>query len=164
MLKTLEYSKSARRDFRTYAIFFLGLIFTLGGATVDPSKNCDESGRECAPWLVPIAFCVGVITAAAGAGLFIGNAQWGSRIDIVQKKLFWWNSRLSAEVRSISLDDVAQIKVKRGGDSGDSIFLYNQKGVLMKFPKDEHIPYPYAAWAHGLIEHFKHIQLEVIDD
>lgn len=157
----LERSMSARRDFRSYALLFVGLVFVWAGATVDPAKNCDESGRQCAPWLVPIAFCMGVLAATAGMAMLVTNNKWGSRLDLMQRRLYWWDTRQSPEMQSISIDDVARIEVRIVSDSSDNILFYDRNGALMPIPKEEIFPHTYEAWVRDLVAHFPHIAVEV---
>lgn len=157
----LERSMSARRDVRSYAVLFVGLIFVWAGATVDPAKNCDESGRECAPWLVPIAFCLGLLAATAGAGMLLANNRWGSKLDLAQRRFTWWHTSISREPQSISLDDVSRIKVRIVSEGSDNIFFYDRAGALMPIPKDEIYPGNYETWVRDLAAHFPHIVVEV---
>ena len=83
-MKKLEYQMSARRHYRTYLVLLFGAFFMLAGLTVDPATNCDESGRQCAPWLVYVALGMGVLAVAAGVGLWGANRRWGSRLDLAQ--------------------------------------------------------------------------------
>lgn len=156
----LEYSLSARRDFGSYALLLIGLVFAWAGATVDPAKNCDESGRNCAPWLVPIAFCLGVLAATSGMALLVKNYKWGSRLDLAQRRLYWWDTRLSPEVHSILLDEVARIKVRTVSDDSDKMFFFDRDGAMMPIPEQQIFPVPLEAWARGLLTYFPHIVIE----
>jgi len=157
----MEYSRSSRRDFRSYVLLLFGLVFAWVGVTVDPARNCDESGRECAPWLVPLGFCMGVLAITSGLAMLFTNFKWGLRLDLEQRRLSWWDTRVSPEIRSISLDDVAQIEVRIASEGNDNIFFHDRDGVLMPVPKDEIFPYPYEAWVRELATHFLHIRVEV---
>lgn len=157
----LEYAMSGRRDFRSYALLLVGLVFVFAGATVDPAKNCDESGRECAPWLVPIAFCMGVLAATGGAAMLFNNYKWGSRLDLAQRRLFWWDTRRSPEIRSIALDDVSRIKVRTVSEGSDKMFFYDRAGAMMPIPEQEIFPFTPEGWARDLLAYFPHIVVEV---
>lgn len=157
----LEFRNTARRDFRSYMLLLVGLVFVIAGATVPPASNCDESGRACAPWLVPLAFCLGVLATAAGLALLFRNDQWGSRIDLEHRQLFWWDTRQSRAVHQLFLDDVARIQVRLVSDGSDNLFFYDRQGALMPIPKDEVFPHPYDSWATDLVAQFPHISLNV---
>ena len=62
-----EHRNASRRDFRSYALM-----------------------------LVPLAFCLGVLATSAGAALLLTNHEWGSRVDVQNRQLLWWDTRLSA--------------------------------------------------------------------
>ena len=111
-MKKLEYHMSARRDFRTYLILAFGACFVMTGLIVDPATNCDASGRQCAPWLVYVALGMGVLAVAAGVGLWGANRRWGSRLDLAQHRLLWWDNAMSEEPQSIALHTVSKIKVQ----------------------------------------------------
>ncbi len=160
-MNLLERSMSARRDVRSYLLLFVGLIFAWAGATVDPSKNCDESGRECAPWLVPVAFVIGVLSSLSGAAMLAANRRWGSRLRRDERRLDWWDTRVSPGVRSLSLDDVARIRVRIVSDGSDRIFFYNRAGALLPFPAEEVAPPAYEEWARYIHREFPHIAVEV---
>ena len=91
-MKKLEYSMSARRDARTYLVLLVSLGFLFAGATVNPDSNCDASGRDCAPWLIPVALWMGGVGTAMGLGYLAFNRKWGSRLDMAQRRLVWWDS------------------------------------------------------------------------
>lgn len=160
-MKKLEYGNSARRDLRTYLVLGFGVFFTWAGATVAPSTNCDESGRECAPWLVPIAFCMGLLATAAGLGLWAANRRWGSRLDLDQRRLSWWDTAKSAETHAIALDDVSRIKVQHFSEGDDKLFLYDRDGALIRFPDERAVPYDAERWARDLAVHCPHIVVEI---
>lgn len=160
-MKKLEYNISARRDIRTWMILLVGLGFLAAGATVDPAANCDESGRQCAPWLIPVAFWMGVVGTSMGLGLLAFNRKRGSRLDFAQRRLFWWDSAVSGDTHSIALDDVARIRVQQVSESDDRIFFYGHDGELMRFPDERAIPYDMERWARDLAVHFPHISVEI---
>jgi hypothetical protein len=160
----LEHSMSGRKDFRSYALLFIGLAFAWAGATIDPAKNCDEGGSECAPWMVPVAFCVGVLGAGSGIAMLIRNKKWGCRVDLVQRRLLWWNTNVSPETHSISLDEVSLIKVRLVSDGSDTIFFYDRNGDLISIPKEEIFPHKYEAWVRRIAGNFPHIAVEVAHD
>lgn len=160
-MKELEYSKSARRDLRTYLILGFGAFFMLAGLTVDPATNCDASGRECAPWLVYVALGMGVLAVAVGVGLWGANRRWGSRLDLAQGRLLWWDDAVSDQQQSIALHAVSKIKVQHHSESSDRMFFYNQDGVLMRFTDEHAVPYNFEQWARDLSIHFPHITVEI---
>ena len=160
-MKKLQYSTSARRDIRTWMILLVGLGFLAAGATVDPATNCDASGRSCAPWLIPVAFWMGVVGTSMGLGLLAFNRRWGSRLDLAQRRLSWWDSAVSGDPHHISLDDVARIKVQKGGESSDRMFFYDRTNHLIRFPEERGVPYDAERWARDLAMLYPHIVVEV---
>lgn len=160
-MKKLEYHMSARRNAGTYLVLLVGLFFMWAGATVDPDSNCDASGRECAPWLVPIAFWMGAVATSMGLGMLAFNRKWGSRLDISRRSLFWWDSVMSAETQRLALDDITRIKVQHRSESTDRVLFYGQDGALVRFTKERVVPYHSEQWARDLATHFPHIVVEV---
>lgn len=160
-MKKLQHRMSARRDLRTYLVLAFGLAFAYAGATLDPAANCDASGRQCAPWLVYAAFGIGVLALAAGVGLFGANRRWGSRLDLEQRRLFWWDNAMIPAQGDFSLDDIARIKVQRPGESNDRIFFYGRDGERLRFPDQRALPYDLSQWARDLADHCPHIALEI---
>ena len=160
-MKKLEYSVSAWRDLRTWLILLVGLGFLYAGATVDPATNCDESGRECAPWLIPVAFWMGIVGTSMGLGLLAFNRKWGSRLDLGRRTLTWWDSAVSAERHDIALDDVARIKVQRFSESNDRMFFYDKHDAWIRFPEERGVPYDAERWARDLAVHYPHITVDV---
>jgi hypothetical protein len=157
----LEYQNCARRDFRSYAILVFGLIFVFAGVTVDPSTNCDESGRECAPWLVPMALGMGILASLAAMASLVRGGKWGSRIDLQQQRLYWWDTRESPTVHSIAFADIKRITVRVIDDSDDNLFFYDRDDVLLPIPKTENFPHTYEKWAQSVAIHFPHVVVEV---
>lgn len=157
----LDHRQSSRRDFRSYALLFVGLAFVLAGATVDPARNCDESGRECAPWLVPLGFCLGLLATAAGVTLLVKNFNWGCRVDLPRRQLSWWDTRQSDTVHQLALDEVMRIEVHITSEGSDQLRFYDRQGALLPVPKGDIFPHPYEGWARLLASHFPHIAVEV---
>ena len=160
-MKKLEYHMSARRHYRTYLVLAFGTFFMWAGLTVDPATNCDASGRQCAPWLVYVALGMGVLAVAAGVGLWGANRRWGSRLDLAQHRLLWWENAMSEEPQSIALHTVSKIKVQHHSESSDRLFFYDQVGVLIRFTEERAVPYHYETWARDLATHYPHIKVEV---
>lgn len=156
------FERSARRDVRWWGMFLVGLVFVWTGATVDPAANCSVDG-ECAPWLVPIAFAVGLLSALGGALLLIVNSSRGSYVDGAAAELVWWQGRVAdgraSDSGRLPLAQIARAVVVSDSDS-DSLFLYGHDGALLPFPDGEVIPWPYARWAARLAEHVPALVIE----
>lgn len=150
---------TARQELQWWLLTLVGAGFIYAGITVDPQSNCSADG-ECAPWLVPIAFGMGLLAFAMGLGHLIANPHRGSRVDFAARRLYWWQSKEERDAHSLSLDDVARIKV-RAGDDNDGIFLYDHDGNLLPFPDQGAVPWAYQDWATALTGHFPHIALEI---
>ena len=160
-MKKLEHNMSARRDIRTYLVLVFGVFFVAAGLMVDPATNCDESGRQCAPWLVYVAFAMGMVAVAIGVGLWGANRRWGSRLDLAQHRLLWWDNAVSEEPQSIALNAVTKVKVQRHSESSDRLFFYGLDGALMRFTEERAVPYDYETWARDLATHYPHINVEI---
>jgi len=158
----LETSMSARRDARIYILLLLGMVFLLAGLTIEPSTNCSEGG-ECAPWLIPVALVVGALALLGAISALVVNAEWGYRFNLDEKRLYWWDTRVSPDLRSLALNEVSLIKVRVVYDSSDKIFFYDQAGNLMPFPYDFEAPVPYEKWTRDIVHLFPGIRVEVED-
>jgi hypothetical protein len=157
----LAYDRSARRDARFYLLAAVGLVFAYAGATIDPASNCSEGG-ECAPWLVPVAFIMGVAAVLAGIGMLWANPRWGCRVDVSTRMLVWWNDNLAPGEHRIPLDLIGTVRVRYGIDERD-IFLFDRQGQPISFPRDEVTPYTRREdWARALAALAPHIKVEVI--
>jgi hypothetical protein len=155
----MVHQTSGRRDFRFYGLLAVGLVFVYAGATVDPATNC-SSGGECAPWLVPIAFWMGVIASLGGAAGILRNPRRGSRINARTGELEWWDEVHSPEIRSLRLSDVSAIHVDPSSDAS-TVRLLDAKGDLMPFPGVEVMPWRFEDWARGVAKIYPHIRLDV---
>lgn len=62
-MRKLVQSSNSRRDPTVYMLLLVGAGFVYTGLTVDPASNCGLGGGECAPWLVPVAFAIGIVLA-----------------------------------------------------------------------------------------------------
>lgn len=143
-------------------MFLVGLVFAFAGASIDPSTNCSSDG-ECAPWLVPLAFGLGVLFALGGAALLIVNPSRGSFIDPATRELVWWQGRVAdgraTDAGRLKLADIARVVVVEGSDA-DELFLYGRDGELLPFPSDEVMPWPYRDWAARLANHVPGLVIE----
>lgn len=162
-MRKLRQSSSSRRDLRVYGMLLVGAMFTYAGLTLDPASNCDASGRHCAPWLVPVAFAMGVAFAGSALAMLVHARRWGSRLDIEARTLWWWDNAVSPGEHAIALDDVARIRVQRPEESEDRVFLYGHDGELLRFPPERGVPYDAVQWARDLAGHFPHIRMDVED-
>lgn len=155
----LEYSTSARRDSLIYLALLFGFAF-LWVALADPANNCGASGRECAPWATTAFLCMGLILTATAVACLIANPKRGSRLNLARRRLFWWETDISKK-QSISLDDLARIKVRLWSDSSDQIFFYGRDGGLLPVPNEGIFPCEPLEWAQGLANLFPHVEVEV---
>ena len=77
-----------------WLLLAVGAMFFWAGSTIRPEENCSEDGRECAPWLVPLAQGLGALVAL-GAGLnMLANPRRGSLLDPATGDLVWWQGRI----------------------------------------------------------------------
>lgn len=150
------HQTSGRKDFRFYAVLAVGLVFAFAGATIDPATNCD--GSECAPWLVPVAFWMGVIAAVSGAVGLIRDPRRGSRINARTGELMWWNEVHASASGSLNLADVSIIRVDTSSDSS-TVQLLGEKGELLPFGGVEVVPWKLEEWARGVARLQPHIRV-----
>lgn len=155
----MVYQTSGRKDFRLYAVLCVGLVFVFAGATIDPATNCDESG-ECAPWLVPVAFWMGVVASLAGLTGIVRNFRRGSRINARTGELHWWNEVHESASGSLNLADVSVIRVDTSSDSS-TVKLLDGKGGLLPFAGTEVLPSRLEQWARSVSKMQPHIVVEL---
>jgi hypothetical protein len=158
-----DYEHSARRDIRWWGLLLIGAVFLYTGAVVDPATNCDASGRECAPWLVPVAKWMGAVFGLLGAAYLVANPRSGSRFDPATGELVWWQARYGASggrEGRIHPSQISRIRVVSQSDSMDGVHLYDLAGVRQPYFDGEVIPSPFEEWAKDLAEKWPHIEVE----
>lgn len=160
------YRRSARTDFRMWLMLAFGLIFFWAGSVIDPEKNCSEDGRECAPWLVPVAQGFGALVAL-GAGLnMLANPGRGSFIDAATGDLVWWQRRIGAsggDEGRIHPSRIGTLRIVRQDEGDDEVHLYDLEGNRLFWFDQEVIPWPYERWAGRLAARWPHIAVELDD-
>lgn len=159
----MDYEHSARRDFRWWGLFLVGAVFLYAGSVVDPATNCDPSGRECAPWLVPIAKWMGAAFGLLGAARLVANPRSGSRIDPVTGDLVWWQERCGTsggKEGRIHPSQISVIRIVPQSEDMDEVHLYDLGGVRQPYFDGEVIPWPFETWAKRLGEKWPHIRIE----
>lgn len=159
------YRRSARTDFRMWLLLVFGIIFFGTGSVVDPADNCGEDGRECAPWLVPLAQGLGAVVALAAGLNMLANPNRGSFVDPATGDLVWWQRRIGAQGGDegrIHPSHISRIRIVRGDESDDEVHLYDLAGDRLFWFDNEVIPWPYERWAGRLAEQWPHIRVEVV--
>ena len=145
----------------------VGLIFFGTASTIDPAENCSEDGRECAPWLVPLAGGFGALIAL-GAGLnMLANPNRGSLLDPSTGDLVWWQGRIGdagGDEGRIHPSRIGRLRIVRQDESDDAVHLYDLEGNRLFWFSEEVIPWPYDRWAERLAAHWPHIEIERIDE
>ena len=157
------YRRSARTDLRLWLLLAVGIAFFWTGSVVDPSENCSEDGRECAPWLVPIAQVIGAFVTLTVVSLMIANPRRGSGIDPATGELVWWQRRIGArgDEGRIHPSQIGRIRIVRGDESSDAVHLYDQDGDRLFWFDEEVIPWPYERWAERLAAAWPQVVVEV---
>lgn len=153
------HQTSGRRDFRLYALLAFGLVFACAGATIDPATNCSDSG-ECAPWLVPVAFWMGVLAFAAGLIGIVRDFRRGSCINARTGELVWWNEVHASASGRLKLSDVSIIRVDASSES-TTVLLLDRQGKLLPFAGVEVLPGRLEQWARGVAKLQPHIRVEL---
>lgn len=160
---SLDHERSSRRDLWVWTLLIGGAVFIYAGYTIDPLRNCDESGN-CAPWLVPLAAGMGWCALAMAVGLLWANPSRGCRIDPASGDLLWWKNRTgqsAGDAGRIHPSGIASIRLELGDDK-DSVSLYGHDGIRLAFFDEEVIPWPYDRWAERLASGYPHIRIDRI--
>jgi len=161
-----SYRRSARTDVRLWLLFAFGLIFFWAGSMLRPEENCSEDGRECAPWLVPMAQGFGALVAL-GAGLTIlANPRRGSCIVFRTGDLLWWQGRIGAaggDEGRIHPSQIGKLRIVRRDEQEDEVHLYDLAGNRLFWFDQDVIPWPYDSWAEKLRGAWPHIEIEIAD-
>lgn len=159
-----SWRRSARTDYRMWLLLAFGLVFCWAGSVIDPADNCSEDGRECAPWLVPLAQGFGALVALAAAANMLANPNRGSRIDPATGDLVWWKGRIGAtggDEGRIHPSRIGTIRIVRQDDSEDAVHLYDLDGHRQFWFDEEVIPWPHERWAARLAAAWPHITVEI---
>ena len=147
-----------------WLLLAVGAIFFWTGVVVDPRDNCSEDGRECAPWLVPLAQGLGALFGIGAALNMLANPNRGSFVDPATGDLVWWQGRIGKEGGDegrIHPSRISKIRIMRHDDSDDSVSLYDLDGERLFFFDTEVIPWPYERWAERMAARWPHISVEV---
>ncbi len=159
--RAMHYENKARRDLRWWMLLIVGGMMFAATFYADP-RNCDESGRQCAPWLIPIAKVVGGVFGLLGAGKLLANPSCGSAIDPKTGELVWWQDRVGAHEGKggrLHPSQISRIRIKSDSDS-DDVSLYDLAGERQAFFDGEVVPRPFETWAKRLVEKWPHIKIE----
>lgn len=158
----MMFERSARSDLRWWVALLVGLAFAIAGWTIDPATNCSADG-ECAPWLVPIAFVVGIVSAMMGGMQLIINPRSGSCIDTISGELVWWHGLVAdgraSDTGRLALAHIARVVLVSNSDDNE-LFLYDAQRQLLPFPKDEVMPWRHDQWAKALATHVPGLVIE----
>lgn len=160
-----SYRRSARTDYRMWLLLVFGLFFFLAASAIDPADNCSEDGRECAPWLVPLAQGLGALVAFGAALNMLANPNRGSFIDPKTGDLVWWQRRIGAsggDEGRIHPSGIARIRIVRGDESEDEVHLYDRAGDRLFWFDQEVVPWPHERWAERLVAAWPHIEVEIV--
>lgn len=158
------FERSARRGLTAWAMLLVGMIFVMAAYTVDPLKNCDESG-DCAPWLVPVAGIIGWGATAMALGLLLANPSRGHAIEASSGDLVWWKNRTArsqGDTGRMHPSRIASIRVDLRGEN-DSVSLYGEDGERLAYFDEELVPWPYDRWAERFQRAYPHIHIDKLD-
>jgi hypothetical protein len=157
----LSFERSARKGPLAWASLLIGAVFLYAAYTVDPQKNCDESGRECAPWLVPIGGMMGWCVIAMALGQLWTNPRRGYHIDSQTGDLVWWKNRTArseGDMGRIHPSRIARIRIIH--DDGMTLSLIGEDGERLAFFDEELVPWPCDSWAEQLQSAYPHITID----
>lgn len=158
------YRRSARTDFRMWLLLAFGLIFFWTGSMLRPDDNCSEDGRECAPWLVPLAQGFGALVGLAALANMLANPRRGSFVDPKTGELVWWQGRIGkagGDEGRIHPSQIGKLRIVRKDEGDDEVHLYDREGSRLFWFDQEVIPWPYERWAEKLRTLAPHIEVEV---
>jgi len=161
-----SYWRSARTDWRMWLLLAFGVLFFWAGSTIDPAGNCSEDGRECAPWLVPLAQGLGALVGLGAILNMLANPNRGSFVDSATGDLVWWKGRIGSsggDEGRIHPSQISKVRIVRQDDSDDAVHLYDLAGERQFWFDEEVIPWPYDRWAARLAAQWPHIEVERID-
>lgn len=159
-----DYRRSARTDVRMWLLLIFGALFFWAGSAIDPEDNCSDDGRECAPWLVPLAQGFGALVGLGAAMNMLANPNRGSFVDPATGDLVWWQGRIGkagGDEGRIHPSRIGKIRIMRQEESDDSVSLYDLEGERLFFFDEEVVPWPYERWAARLAAKWPHIIVEV---
>jgi hypothetical protein len=159
------FERSARKGLLAWASLLIGAVFIYAAYTVDPQKNCDETGRECAPWLVPIAGIMGWCITAMALGQLWANPRRGYAIDPESGELVWWKNRTSrseGDMGRIHPTQIVSIRINRLQED-ESISLIGEDGERFAYFDEELVPWPYDRWAEQFQSAYPHIRIDKQD-
>lgn len=157
----LAYECSARKGVMWWALLLVGLMFVFAAYSVDPLKNCDETGN-CAPWLVPLAGIMGWCATAMALGQLWANPRHGYRIEAATGDLVWWKNRTArneGDIGRIHPSAIASIRVDLG-DENESVSLYEGNGERLAYFDTDLLPWPYDRWAERFQRAYPHIRID----
>lgn len=160
------YRRGARTDVRMWFLLVLGIIFFWTGSMVRPEENCSEDGRECAPWLVPIAQGLGALVGLAALANMLANPRRGSFVDPATGDLVWWKGRIGTaggDEGRIHPSRIGRMRIVKQDESDDEVHLYDLDGNRLFWFDHEVIPWPYERWADKLAKAWPHIEIEIVD-
>jgi hypothetical protein len=163
MSEIQPYGHCARRDLRWWMLLLVGGGMFWAGLMVDPAKNCDSSGQQCAPWLVPVAIVIGGVFGLLGAARLVTNPRQGSRIDPATGDLVWWQERFGTsggKEGRIHPSQIGRISIVSQSDDMDEVHLYDLAGERQHYFDGEVIPSPFEAWARKLAAAYPHIKID----
>ncbi len=160
------YRRSARTDVRMWLMLVFGIIFFWTGSMLRPEENCSEDGRECAPWLVPIAQGFGALVGLAALATMLANPRRGSFVDPATGDLVWWKGRIGSvggDEGRIHPSRIGKMRIVRQDESDDDVHLYDLDGNRLFWFDQDVIPWPYERWADKLAKAWPHIEIEIVD-
>ncbi len=147
-----------RKGSRSYLMLVFGLGFVIASLAVDPATNCHGSS-ECAPWLAPLAFGMGVWFALGGLLGLLRNPRRGSRINARTGELMWWKEIHASASGSLMLADVAVIHIDTTSDTY-TVKLFDALGALMPLGGAETITWRLQQWARDVKQRYSHIAVQ----
>lgn len=161
----LSFERSARKGPLAWASLLIGAVFLYAAYTVDPQKNCDESGRECAPWLVPIGGIMGWCVIAMALGQLWVNPRRGYRVDAETGDLLWWKNRTSrseGDMGRIHPSCIASIRINRRQED-ESLSLIGEDGERLAYFDEELITWRCDRWAEQFQRAYPHVRIDILD-
>ena len=153
-----NYERNARKSWRFYLLTLLGAVFALTPFLIRPARDC--VAYPCDQWLFTGLFLLGSLLCAGALAALRRNHEWGSRIDLDEKAIFWRYGPQPAPEHRIDLSDIASVKLDDVSDNL-GLWLKDRDSKVLHMPV-ECVPPPMEDWVAALIRAAPHIRREQV--
>jgi hypothetical protein len=156
-----DYSSSGGRELARYFMFvaffaFFGFI-SYASKFTNPSELNSTADEHPSLFGMGVGFVVVVVLPCALWIWYdlIRKYESGSRINLLQRKIFWWDGPPPRVEQAIEIDGLDKITFEATGEDTEDIVLWMKSGSKVVMPdrcvKDS------RDWAKAIISRFPHI-------